>query len=65
MPEKTEPKTLPVPIRFERGTIRRLDRAAKRIGANRSTIARLGILQLLDQMDAGSIKVPRDADSAA
>jgi len=43
---------------MDAGMCRRLDRGAKRLGANRSALARLGILRVLEEIEAGRIEVP-------
>ncbi len=54
-------KTKPVPIRIDRVLMGRLARAAKRMGAPRSTVIRFAILNQLPQIEAGIITLNKEA----
>lgn len=58
------PKTKPVPIRLDADLARRLNRAAKRLGACRSSIVRLSILNQLPEIEAGHISLRPMKESA-
>lgn len=50
-----DPKTKPIPIRLDDNTKARLDRAAKRLGSNRSAIIRFAILNQLPPIERGRV----------
>lgn len=52
------PPTKPIPVRFKADTHARVHRAAKRTGLPASSIIRLGVLQVLPQIEAGNLKLP-------
>lgn len=48
-------KTKPVPVRLDGETIRRLERAANRMGSNNSSVIRFAIIQVLPDIERGTI----------
>lgn len=54
-------KSKPIPVRFTGPTTGRIHRAAKRSGLTQAAIIRLGVLTILPQIEAGTIKLPNQA----
>lgn len=51
--------TYPLPIRLDKHTRDRVAIAAERLGTPKSTIIRMGILQMIGQIESGIISVPQ------
>lgn len=54
-------KSNPIPVRFSGTTPGRIRRAAKRSGLTQAAIIRLGVLTILPQLEAGTLKLPDQA----
>lgn len=55
---KANPSTKPIPVRFKADQHARVVRAAKRTGLTAACIIRLGVSQVLPQIEAGNLKIP-------
>jgi predicted transcriptional regulator len=56
--------TVPIPVRLDDRTRGRLDRAAKKMGSNRSSVIRFAVINQLPQIEAGKITLAADAEAA-
>jgi hypothetical protein len=52
-----EIKDCPIPIRFDRSTLNRVDLAAKKLGTAKSSLIRMAVCILLDQINSGHIEI--------
>jgi predicted DNA-binding protein len=52
--------TTPIPVRLDKPTRDRLKRAAKRMGANTSTVIRFAVFNQLPQIESGTITLATD-----
>lgn len=54
----TEPPSNPIPIRFSGPTTRRIKAASKKSNLTQAAIIRLGVLTILPQIEAGTLRLP-------